>query len=101
MESMHHLMIIVLGNLAFLYKNGNTGLSTEVGPRGGRLSGGQKQRVAICRALVRDPKARFCGAIITSISGLYNLVVPPLKTNISPEKMMVGVDVFPIQIVPF
>lgn len=43
-------------NLAFLYKNGNTGLSTEVGPRGGRLSGGQKQRVAICRALVRDPK---------------------------------------------
>ena len=81
-------MIIFLGNLAFLYKNGNTGLSTEVGPRGGRLSGGQKQRVAICRALVRDPKApwRFCGANITSISGLYNLVVPPLKTNIFAEK---------------
>ena len=42
-------------NLAFLYKNGNRGLSTEVGPRGSRLSGGQKQRVAICRALIRNP----------------------------------------------
>eukprot|EP00439_Symbiodinium_sp_Y106_P064608 s2683_g10.t1 len=44
-----------MSNLAFLYKNGNKGLDTEVGPRGGRLSGGQKQRVAICRALVRNP----------------------------------------------
>eukprot|EP00435_Cladocopium_sp_Y103_P059194 s354_g21.t1 len=35
-------------NLGFLYKNGNQGLATEVGPRGSRLSGGQKQRVAIC-----------------------------------------------------
>jgi len=43
-------------NLGFLYKNGNTGLETSVGPRGSRLSGGQKQRVAICRALLRDPK---------------------------------------------
>ena len=43
-------------NLGFLYKNGNAGLDTEVGPRGSRLSGGQKQRVAICRALLRDPK---------------------------------------------
>ena len=43
-------------NLGFLYKNGNGGLETEVGPRGSRLSGGQKQRVAICRALLRDPK---------------------------------------------
>eukprot|EP00439_Symbiodinium_sp_Y106_P024056 s2066_g2.t3 len=42
-------------NLGFLYKNGNKGLETEVGPRGGRLSGGQKQRVAICRALIRNP----------------------------------------------
>ena len=42
-------------NLAFLYKNGNRGLATEVGPRGSRLSGGQKQRVAICRALIRNP----------------------------------------------
>mmetsp|Transcript_37903 Transcript_37903/g.84730 ORF Transcript_37903/g.84730 Transcript_37903/m.84730 type:complete len:699 (-) Transcript_37903:43-2139(-) len=42
-------------NLNFLYKNGNTGLETEVGPRGNRLSGGQKQRVAICRALIRNP----------------------------------------------
>lgn len=42
-------------NLGFLYKNGNQGLTTEVGPRGGRLSGGQKQRVAICRALIRNP----------------------------------------------
>ena len=57
-------MIIFLGNLAFLYKNGNTGLSTEVGPRGGRLSGGQKQRVAICRALVRDPKAPCCVFVV-------------------------------------
>jgi len=44
-----------MSNLAFLYKNGNKGLETEVGPRGGRLSGGQKQRVAICRALIRNP----------------------------------------------
>jgi len=44
-----------MSNLAFLYKNGNKGLETEVGPRGSRLSGGQKQRVAICRALVRNP----------------------------------------------
>ena len=44
-----------MSNLAFLYKNGNKGLDTEVGPRGGRLSGGQKQRVAICRALIRNP----------------------------------------------
>ena len=43
-------------NLGFLYKNGNQGLETSVGPRGSRLSGGQKQRVAICRALLRDPK---------------------------------------------
>ncbi|CAL1142099.1 unnamed protein product [Cladocopium goreaui] len=43
-------------NLGFLYKNGNQGLTTEVGPRGSRLSGGQKQRVAICRALMRDPR---------------------------------------------
>ena len=43
-------------NLGFLYKNGNRGLDTEVGPRGNRLSGGQKQRVAICRALMRNPK---------------------------------------------
>lgn len=43
-------------NLGFLYKNGNQGLATEVGPRGSRLSGGQKQRVAICRALMRDPR---------------------------------------------
>jgi len=43
-------------NLGFLFKGGNKGLETEVGPRGGRLSGGQKQRVAICRALIRDPK---------------------------------------------
>ncbi|CAE7217756.1 ABCB1 [Symbiodinium natans] len=42
-------------NLGFLYKNGNKGLETEVGPRGSRLSGGQKQRVAICRALIRNP----------------------------------------------
>ena len=42
-------------NLGFLYKGGNQGLETEVGPRGSRLSGGQKQRVAICRALIRDP----------------------------------------------
>ncbi|CAK9045272.1 ATP-dependent translocase ABCB1 (ATP-binding cassette sub-family B member 1) (Multidrug resistance protein 1) (P-glycoprotein 1) (Phospholipid transporter ABCB1) (CD antigen CD243) [Durusdinium trenchii] len=42
-------------NLAFLHKNGNRGLETEVGPRGSRLSGGQKQRVAICRALIRNP----------------------------------------------
>ncbi|OLQ10644.1 Multidrug resistance protein 1 [Symbiodinium microadriaticum] len=42
-------------NLKFLYKSGNRGLATEVGPRGGRLSGGQKQRVAICRALIRNP----------------------------------------------
>ena len=44
-----------MANLAFLYKNGNKGLETEVGPRGGRLPGGQKQRVAICRALIRNP----------------------------------------------
>mmetsp|Transcript_57302 Transcript_57302/g.101615 ORF Transcript_57302/g.101615 Transcript_57302/m.101615 type:complete len:1276 (+) Transcript_57302:45-3872(+) len=44
-----------MANLAFLDKNGNKGLATQVGPRGGRLSGGQKQRVAICRALVRNP----------------------------------------------
>ncbi|CAE7810872.1 ABCB1, partial [Symbiodinium necroappetens] len=44
-----------MSNLAFLYKNGNKGLETEVGPRGSRLSGGQKQRVAICRALIRNP----------------------------------------------
>jgi len=44
-----------MSNLAFLYKNGNKGLDTEVGPRGSRLSGGQKQRVAICRALIRNP----------------------------------------------
>eukprot|EP00435_Cladocopium_sp_Y103_P003448 s4310_g1.t1 len=43
-------------NLGFLYTDGNTGLNTEVGPRGSRLSGGQKQRVAICRALLREPK---------------------------------------------
>lgn len=43
-------------NLGFLYKNGNQGLETEVGPRGSRLSGGQKQRVAICRAVLRNPK---------------------------------------------
>lgn len=43
-------------NLSFLYKGGNKGLETEVGPRGSRLSGGQKQRVAICRALIRNPK---------------------------------------------
>ena len=43
-------------NLGFLYKNGNRGLDTEVGPRGNRLSGGQKQRVAICRALMRNSK---------------------------------------------
>lgn len=47
---------MVLSNLGFLYKNGNQGLATEVGPRGSRLSGGQKQRVAICRALMRDPR---------------------------------------------
>jgi len=45
-----------MANLGFLFKNGNKGLETEVGPRGNRLSGGQKQRVAICRALIRDPK---------------------------------------------
>ncbi|CAE7381505.1 ABCB1, partial [Symbiodinium pilosum] len=44
-----------MSNLAFLYKNGNKGLETDVGPRGSRLSGGQKQRVAICRALIRNP----------------------------------------------
>jgi len=44
-----------MANLNFLYTGGNTGLETEVGPRGQRLSGGQKQRVAICRALVRNP----------------------------------------------
>ena len=48
--------------LIYLYfstalRNGNAGLETHVGPRGSRLSGGQKQRVAICRALLRDPKA--------------------------------------------
>jgi thiol reductant ABC exporter CydC subunit len=30
------------------------GLSTEVGPMGGRLSGGQRQRVAVARALLTD-----------------------------------------------
>mmetsp|Transcript_30535 Transcript_30535/g.54595 ORF Transcript_30535/g.54595 Transcript_30535/m.54595 type:complete len:1272 (-) Transcript_30535:403-4218(-) len=44
-----------MANLGFLFKDGNKGLDTEVGPRGNRLSGGQKQRVAICRALVRNP----------------------------------------------
>lgn len=64
-----------MANLDFLFKGGNKGLETEVGPRGGRLSGGQKQRVAICRALIRDPKVLLLDEATSALDTQSELIV--------------------------
>eukprot|EP00930_Biecheleria_cincta_P042445 TRINITY_DN29208_c0_g1_i1.p1 TRINITY_DN29208_c0_g1~~TRINITY_DN29208_c0_g1_i1.p1 ORF type:complete len:1315 (-),score=229.41 TRINITY_DN29208_c0_g1_i1:121-3717(-) len=64
-----------MANLGFLFKGGNKGLETQVGPRGGRLSGGQKQRVAICRALIRDPKVLLLDEATSALDTQSELIV--------------------------
>jgi len=71
----HIKMCEEMCNLGFLYKDGNAGLNTEVGPRGGRLSGGQKQRVAICRALLRDPKVLLLDEATSALDSQSEAVV--------------------------
>eukprot|EP00913_Durusdinium_trenchii_P001403 g1298.t1 len=62
-------------NLKFLYKSGNQGLATEVGPRGSRLSGGQKQRVAICRALMRNPAVMLLDEATSALDSQSEAIV--------------------------
>ncbi|CAE7751331.1 ABCB1, partial [Symbiodinium pilosum] len=62
-------------NLKFLYKSGNRGLATEVGPRGSRLSGGQKQRVAICRALMRNPPVMLLDEATSALDSQSEAIV--------------------------
>lgn len=64
-----------MSNLGFLFRGGNKGLETEVGPRGGRLSGGQKQRVAICRALIRDPKVLLLDEATSALDTQSEMIV--------------------------
>jgi len=68
-------------NLGFLFKNGNEGLETQVGPRGSRLSGGQKQRVAICRALIRDPKVMMLDEATSALDTQSERIVQKALEN--------------------